>query len=175
MSEPRGVPVEVRAEQHLHPADGAVSFRFVEELVHEAPQLALVAEEPLQRPWQPAFPIREVLAQHHVQGSGRLLVRGLRLAQQPLELRSDRVYVDRHADALDRRQTDAQGALDQERTFLGRAVGDEGRQSVVIQHEVLDDEPIRLEPDRRRPGLLRRERDELGGFHARIVTAPGDS
>ena len=132
-------------------------------------QLALVAEEPLQRPRQAALAVGEVLAQHHVQGGGRLLVGGLRLAQQPLELGPDRVHVDRHADALDRRQADPQRAFHEQGPLLGRAIGHERCQRRVVQHEVLDDEPIRLDPDGGRTGRLGRERDEPGGFHARIV------
>ena len=120
-------------------------------------QLALVAEEPLQRPRQPALAVGEVLAQQHVQRRGRLLVGGLRLAQQPLELGPDRVHVDRHADALDRREPDPQGPLDQQAALLRGPVRDERRQSVVVQDQVLHDEPVRLDLDRGLAGRLRRE------------------
>jgi hypothetical protein len=36
---------------------------------------------------------------------------------------------------------------------------------MVVQHEVLDHEPIRLNPDGGLASRLRRERDQLGSFH----------
>ena len=138
----RGVAIEIGAEQDLHAADGAVSLRLVEELVYEAPQLALVTEEPLQGARQAAFSVREVLTQQRVQGCCRPLVRGLRLAEQPLELGPDGVHVDRDADALDRGEPNAQRPLHQHRPLFRRPLRHEGREGVVVQHQVLDDQPI---------------------------------
>ncbi len=64
LRQPRGVAIEVGAQQDAHPADGRVAPLLVEELAGEGAQLAAVAEEGLQRARQATVAIREVRAQH---------------------------------------------------------------------------------------------------------------
>ena len=46
---------------------------------------------------------------------------------------------------------------------------------MVVQDEMLDDEPIGLDADAGLTARLRRQRDESGGLHERIVIAACDS
>ena len=61
-------------------------FDLVEQLVDHAAQRAAVAEEPLERPRQPAVAVGEVRAERLLERGGGALVDLLGLADQPLEL-----------------------------------------------------------------------------------------
>ena len=64
--EPRGVAVEVGAQQAAHPPDGRVATLLIEELRVNAAKLPRSPRKRLQRPGQPPVTVGEVLAQHRI-------------------------------------------------------------------------------------------------------------
>ena len=107
------------------PADGAVALGLVEQLVDHAAQRAAVAEEPLERARQPTVAVGEVRAQRLLERRRRPLVDLLGLADEALELGLHDIDVDGDAGVLEREEPDAQGALDERRPVVGRALGEE--------------------------------------------------
>ena len=94
----------------------------------------------------------------------------LGLAQELLELGADDVDVDGHAGVLEGDQADPQGALDEVRTIVGGALGDEGGEAGIAEDQALDDDPVAL--DRHAGGAIaggrrRADRRQAGGRRAR--------
>ena len=143
------VAVDVRAEERLDAADGAVALRLVEELVGERAELAAVAQEGLERAREAPVAVGEVLAQELVEGGGRLGVRLLGLAQEAGELGPDGVDVDGHAGIHEGGHADLEGALDEAGALLGGALGDEGGQAGIEEDQALDDDAVALDRDAR--------------------------
>ena len=144
------VAVEVLAEQAADPADGRVTARLVEQLVHELLEGATIAEELLERPRQPAVAVREVGAQDVLHGAGRGLVDGRRLGHELLELAADHVDVHGRGRVLHGQQADAQRALHDGRSLGGLAIGERGGEGGVHDHEALDDDPVAVDAHRDR-------------------------
>ena len=89
----------------------------------------------------------------------------LGLAQHAFELGADNVDVDAHARVLERDQPDPQGALDESRPIVGRAIGERRGERRVVEHEAVHDDPVAQHLDAGRRIGGRRERDERSGFH----------
>ena len=68
-------------------------------------------------------------------------------AEEPVELASDGVDVDRDAGVLERDEADPEGALDERGPVVRRPLGDEPGQPGIDQDEPLDDDPLTVEPD----------------------------
>ena len=143
----RGVAVEVALEHRADPADGAVALRLVEQLVDHRPQGAAIAEELLERARQPPVAVGEVGAQGLLERLGGLLVDRLRLAQELLELGPHDVHVDRHAGVLEGEEADPDGALDEVGAVVGRALGEERGERLVLHDQMVDDDAIALDAD----------------------------
>ena len=141
------VAVDVRAEERLDAADGAVALRLVEELVGERAELAAVAQEGLERAREAPVAVGEVLAQELVEGGGRLRVGVLGLAQEAGELGADGVDVDGDAGVHEGGHADLEGALDEAGALLGGALGDEGGQAGIDEDQALDDDAVALDRD----------------------------
>jgi len=137
LGESRRVTVEVGAQQHLHSADGTVTFALVEELVHEARSWPLSPRNRSSvrgsRPSPSAKFCRRT-------PSRATAARSLRpqSGAAALELGPHRIHVDRDPDALDRGEADPQRPLDQRGPFLDRAIGHERCQRRVVEDEMLD-------------------------------------
>ena len=159
----RGVAVEIALEHRADAPDGAVALLLVEQLVDHRLQGAAVAQELLERPRQAAVAIGEVRAQRLLEGERGLLVDRLGLAHELLELGPHDIDVDRDAGVLEREQADPQGALDEVRPVVGRALGEERGERRVVDDEAIDDDPLALEADARSPGVpVRRRRRRWG-------------
>ncbi len=101
---------------------------------------------------------------------GGLRVGVLGRAQEAGELGADGVDVDGHAGVHEGGQADLEGALDDARTLLGGALGDEGGQAGIDEDQALDDDAVAL--DRHAGGAdaggrRRADRRQAGGRRAR--------
>ena len=164
----RGVAVEVALEHPADPPDRAVALRLVEQLVDHRAQGAAIPEEPLEGSGQAPVPVGEVRAQRLLERHGGALVHLLGLAQDAFELGPDDVDVDAHARVLERDQPDAQGALDECRPIVGRAIAERRGERRVVEDQAVHDDPVAQHLDAcRRGGSVggRRERHERSGFH----------
>ncbi len=96
-------------------------------------------------------------------------------AQEAGELGADGVDVDGHARVHEGGQADLEGALDDARTLLGGALGDEGGQAGVEEDQALDDDAVALDRDARGAVAGRGcgDRRQAGGRRARNGHATG--
>ena len=175
--EPGGIAVEVGPEKAAHPADRAVPLRFVEQVADERLERAAIAKELLERARKPAVAVREVLAEHFLQGSSGLVVRALRLGEERFELAPDDVDVDADAGLLERSEPDSERALDQRGPIVRRPFRDERGSRGIEERDPLQNDSIadHLDPRRRRQGGIGRERDKLHGFHGGTMRGACDS
>ncbi len=155
------VAVEVALEHRADPADGAVALGLVEQLVDHRTQRAAVAEELLERAWQPAVAVGEVRAQCLLERLGGLLVDRFGLAHELLELAPDDVDVDRDAGVLEREQADPDGPADEVGAVGGRSLGEERGEGRVVDGQAVDEDPLAVEADPR-PGNRIRDRSDRG-------------
>ena len=169
LGQARRVTVEIAAEHRPHPTHGGVPTRLVEQVRDERPQLSLVTQETFQGPRQPSVAVREVLAQHCVQGSAGTLAGCLRLAHQAFELASHDIHIERDAGILECREPDAQGTFQQRGPVLLRSLSDERREMCVGEHEALDGQPVVVDPDDRGCPFGSGKRYESDRFHAPIA------
>ncbi len=102
----RAVTVEVTAQQLTEPAEGGVAPSLVEEVAHEAVELARVAEVRLQLARQPPVPIGEVRAQGRLERARGFRLGGRQVAHQAGELGTHDVHVDRRIRVADGEQAD---------------------------------------------------------------------
>ena len=112
---------------------------------------APVAEELLERPGQAPVAVREVGAQHVLDGARGLLVDRRGLGDELLELAAHDVHVHRRRGVLEREQADAQRALHHGRAVRGLALGERRGQHPVREDEALDDDAIAVDADLRAP------------------------
>jgi hypothetical protein len=98
-----------------------------------------------------------------------VLIRGLRPAQQAIELAAHDVHVDGHARVLHGQEPDAQRALHEQRSVRLLPLGDERGQAGVDQRDVLDRQAFTVD---RHGGKVarRRQGDQVaGGFHGATI------
>ena len=133
----------------------------VEQVVHHGPQRAAITQELLERARQSAIPVGEVGPKRLLERLGGLLVDGSGW-RELLELGPDDVHVDGHADVLEGEEADADGAPDERGAILGRALGKERGEGGVRQDQVVDDDPVAVDPNRggRRVDLGERDRGD---------------
>ncbi len=143
----RGVAVEVAAQQGRELAHGALAPVRVEQVVGEAPQLAVVAQEGLQGAGQAAVTIGEVGAQGLLQLLRRAGVRLLQVLGHAGELGSYDIGGEADAGVADGHQTDAQRPLHQAPALGLLALGHEGGQLRVGELQVLDHDAVRGDGD----------------------------
>ena len=140
--EARGIAVEVGLQHARDAAERRVPPARVEELVDHRLELAAVAEKCLERSREPAVAIAEVGSEDRLERLGGPLVHGAALVRETVELRADRVHVQRHADALKGGQPDAQRALDEDGVVVGRLRRQPARKRAVVEREALDVDPV---------------------------------
>ena len=125
--ESRRVAVEIGVEHPRDAADRRVAPGGVEQLLDHGAQLAAVAEERLEGARQAPVAIGKVRAQDALERFRRSLVRGAALVGEALELAANGIHVQGHPDALECRQADPNGALDEDRVVIDRLRGQPAR------------------------------------------------
>ena len=143
------VAIEVTLQHPADPADGAIAFRFIEQLVDHRPQRTAVAEKLLQCPRQAPIAIGEVGPQGLLQRLGGLLIDRLGLANQLLELGAYDVHVDRDPGVLERQQSDPKGSLDEVRSVIAGAFREVCRKGRIVQDQALHHDPVAIDADTR--------------------------
>jgi hypothetical protein len=139
------VAVEIAREQSTHASDRAVATLLVEEIVDQATQGSVLAEELVKRPRELAILGGERLAQCKVQGCRRSVVRLVGAMHEPLEFTGDEVDVERDARIAQRDETDLEPPLDHGRPINLGVIDDVRRQFGVVQRKTRDGDVVSLD------------------------------
>ena len=142
LGESAAVAFEVRTQHRLELPDGRLAAARVEQLGNELAELALVAQEPLQRTGQPPAILSELLPQGRIEGQAGLAVSLVDLDEEPLDFLLDEVDVDGDARVPKGQEPDLEGPLDQVGSIGLLALLHHPGEFSVDQLEVLDDDPV---------------------------------
>ena len=144
-AEDGAVAVEVPTKKRAHASDGAVAAFLVEEIVDQAAQCAVYAEELLQRPRQRAVLGGKRVAKSEFERSGGTIVGLVRPMHKPFELAGDEVDVERHSRIAQRDEADLQPALHDGGSIHLGMVAHVLRQFGVVQQETRDGDVVALD------------------------------
>ncbi len=138
----RCVAIEVALQLRGQPAERTLATVRVEQLADQPAQLAVLAQELLERARQAPVTIGEVRPELLLDSLGGARIRLLQPLAEAAELGAHDIRRQAHACAADGLQADARRALDQLRLLRRLALGDEGGQLLVDELEMLHDDAV---------------------------------